>query len=192
MERRDILKASALFLGYSLVGGTSLAVLNGCQAEKGDNWKPSFFTEDEIALIAEVSERIIPKTDTPGAKDALVDRYIDEAVNNNFKPEEQVRFKSSLAVFDQLANESFQKKFVELTNVQMDEVLHKMVDASKSEESSAIMQKAFPTFKSLVVAGFFTSEIGATQALVHDPIPGPYQGCVPLADIGGTYALPLR
>ena len=42
MKRRDILKASAIFLGYGLVGGASLAVMNGCKADVSDGWKPSF------------------------------------------------------------------------------------------------------------------------------------------------------
>jgi len=105
MERRDILKASAIFLGYGLVGGTSLAVLNGCKADPSTDWKPSFFTQDQISMLAEVAERIIPKTDTPGAKDALVHRYMDDAVRWNYTEEEQVLFKTAIGQFDSIAEE---------------------------------------------------------------------------------------
>jgi len=192
MERRDILKASALFLGYGLVGGTSLAVLNGCQADARDDWEPTFFTAEEIDTIAEAAERIIPKTDTPGAKDALVHRYIDMAVPNNFKPEEQQKIKMGIALFDKIANEKYDKNFVKLTDEQMDAVLQDMADMSKKKGNKEEFNPIFRDFKSLVAVGYFTSEPGATQALVYDPIPGPYQGCIPLADVGGAYALPSK
>lgn len=188
MERRDILKASALFLGYGLVGGTSIAVLNGCKADKSVDWKPSFLTQDQVDLIAEAAERIIPKTDTPGAKDALVHRYIDEALKNNFTKEEQENALQAIGTFDQMANEKFQMNFVSISDVQKDEILQALADASKKDSENGIGQ-IFPQLKSLVAAGYFTSEIGATQALVFDPIPGPYKGCIPLSDVGGTYAL---
>ncbi len=187
MNRRDILKASAIFLGYGLVGGTSVAVLNGCKADKSVDWKPSFFTQDQIDILAEAAERIIPKTDTPGAKEALVHRYIDEAVKNNFKKEEQDEALQAVGEFDLQANEKFNKKFVDISDAQKDEILQGLADASKEEGDNAL-KNVFPSLKSLVVSGYFTSEIGATMALIHDPIPGPYQGCIPLADVGGVYS----
>ena len=188
MDRRDILKASALFLGYGLVGGTSIAVLNGCKADKSDNWTPSFFTKEQIETLAEVAERIIPETDTPGAKAALVHRYMDEAVMNNFKPLEQENVRSAVGIFDEIATEKFQKTFVQITDEEKDQVLQELADAAKNKEEG-VRGELFPQLRSLVAAGYFTSEIGATQALIYDPIPGPYKGCIPLADVGGVYSL---
>ena len=187
MERRDILKASAIFLGYGLISGASVAVLNGCKADKSVDWLPSFFTEDQIGVLAEAAERIIPKTDTPGAKDALVHRYIDEAVKNNFKKEDQDRFREGVGVFDLKSQEMFNKKFVDISDEQKDQILQNLVDASKNKNDSN--RDVFPTLKSLVVAGFFTSEIGATKALIYDPIPGSYQGCIPFSEVGGVHSL---
>jgi len=190
MERRDILKASAIFLGYGLVGGTSIAVLNGCKADTSDGWKPSFFSQDQVAMLAEVAERIIPKTDTPGAKDALVHRYMDEAVGYNFDQEDKDIIKSAIGTFDTLANEKFKKKFVDLTESEMDAVIQQTADDAKAAKKAGSTEpQLFNEIKNLVVAGYFTSEVGATQALVYDPVPGPYQGCIPLSSVGGTYAL---
>lgn len=189
MERRDILKASAIFLGYGLVGGASIAVLNGCQADKSVDWKPSFFTQDQIDVIAEAAERIIPKTDSPGAKEALVHRYIDEAVKNNFNKEDQDKVINGVGIIDSLSNDKFQKKFVAISDGQKDQILQELADASKNGDDKSEMGLVFKQLKSLVVTGYFTSEIGATMALVYDPIPGSYIGCVPLSDVGGVYSL---
>ncbi|MFT4535177.1 MAG: hypothetical protein ACJA1A_002281 [Saprospiraceae bacterium] len=190
MERRDILKASAIFLGYGLVGGTSVAVLNGCKADTSDDWKPSFFSQDEIDLLAEVSERIIPKTDSPGAKDALVHRYLDQAVTFNFEDDEKTMIKQGIGLFNELANSKFKKKFVDLSTEEMDNVIQQTADDAKAAKAKGDSSpQIFPSIKAMVVAGFFTSKVGATQALVYLPVPGPYQGCVPLSSVGGTYAL---
>lgn len=188
MERREILKVSALFLGYSLVGGSAIAVMNGCKADTSVGWQPVFFTQDQAELLAEVAERIIPTTDTPGAKSAMVDRYIDEAVHNNYKPEDQKKFQKSIGIFNDLANEKFKKSFVKITDSQKDEVLNELAKAAKNANDDQ-GRHVFHEMRSLVVSGYFTSEIGATQALVYDPIPGPYQACIPLSDVGGTYSL---
>lgn len=190
MERRDILKASAIFLGYGLVGGTSLAVLNGCAADTSEGWKPSFFTEDQIAMLAEVAERIIPRTDTPGAKDALVHRYMDEAVINNFDQDEKEMIKTGISTFDELAKEKYKKKFVQLTTEEMDAVIQQTADDAKLAKANGDDgPQLFTEIRSMVAAGYFTSEVGATQALVYLPVPGPYEGCIPLSSVGGTYAL---
>ncbi|MFT6333900.1 MAG: gluconate 2-dehydrogenase gamma chain [Saprospiraceae bacterium] len=189
MERRDILKASAIFLGYGLVGGTSVAVLNGCKADTGDGWTPSFFSQEEVGMLAEVAERIIPKTDTPGAKDALVHRYLDEAVSFNFDDDEKIMIKKGIGLFNELANSKFKKKFVDLNPEEMDNVIQQTADNAKVNVKGDNRPQIFPQIKGMVAAGFFTSEVGATQALVYLSVPGPYQGCVPLSSVGGTYAL---
>jgi len=190
MERRDILKASAIFLGYGLVGGTSLAVLNGCKADPSTDWKPSFFTQDQISMLAEVAERIIPKTDTPGAKDALVHRYMDDAVRWNYTEEEQVLFKTAIGQFDSIAEEDFKKKFVDLAPEEMDKVIQKTADQAKAAKKSGDdTPQLFTTVRGMVAAGYFTSEVGATKALVYNPVPGPYEGCIPVSDVGGVWAL---
>jgi hypothetical protein len=190
MERRDILKASAIFLGYGLVGGTSVAVLNGCKADTSDGWKPSFFSQDEIDMLAEVSERIIPRTDTPGAKDALVHRYLDEAVMFNFDEGEKSMIKQGIGLFNELANSKYKKKFIDLNPDEMDNVIQQTADDAKAAKAKGDdSPQVFPAIKGMVAAGFFTSEVGATQALVYLPVPGPYQGCIPLSTVGGTYSL---
>jgi hypothetical protein len=47
----------------------------------------------------------------------------------------------------------------------------------------------FAVVKELVTVAYFTSRLGATKAVRYDPTPGPYRGCVPLAQIGRAWAL---
>lgn len=43
--------------------------------------------------------------------------------------------------------------------------------------------------KELTLVGYYTSEVGATQELRHEPVPGRFDGCVPFAQIGRTWAV---
>ena len=185
MERRDILKASALFLGYAVTGGTALAVLNGCKADTSATWNPDTFTTDQSDLLAELAERIIPTTDTPGAKDALVHRYIDEAVKSNYSEEEKTSFMEGLQRIESMSDEKYGKSFVKISDEEKDTILQELADESKTAEGSHI----FTTLKNLIVTGYFTSEVGAKQALIFDPVPGPYKGCIDFSEVKGVYAL---
>ena len=82
MDRREALKASSLILGYTLTAGTAAALLQGCKAETKSDWTPKTLSQEQADLLAEICEAILPKTDTPGAKDALCHRYIDEMLTN--------------------------------------------------------------------------------------------------------------
>ena len=74
-----------------------------------------------------------------------------------------------------------------MTDSQKDEILQILVDASKKEGEDQL-KEIFPALKELVVVGYFTSEMGATEALVYNPIPGPYEGCIPMSDVNGVYS----
>ena len=64
MERRELLKIIAVLTGSAFVGGD--VFLSGCKTttKKGEG----LLSADDIALLDEVGETIIPVTDTPGAK----------------------------------------------------------------------------------------------------------------------------
>ena len=91
MERREALKMTSLLLGYTL-GGSALVIWEGCKSAPQLNWTPQFFSPDNILIISDVAEIILPKSNTPGAKDAQCEKYIDAAVFGFFKKEEQEQF----------------------------------------------------------------------------------------------------
>ena len=57
------------------------------------------------------------------------------------------------------------------------------------EDSTVYNKDFFRQMKDLTITGYFTSEIGATQALAYDPIPGKFNGCVPLEKDQKAWAL---
>ncbi len=187
MNRRDILKQSTIFAGAALSAGTISAIFASCQTEALSDVKGSGLSQTQLDLIADVAERIIPKTDTPGAKDAKVHEFIDKQIALNFTDEESSMFSKGLELFDVMGDNKFGKSFLDLTTDEQNAVLTDVVADFKSQEEGVL--HIWPVLKGMAVTGFFTSEIGATKALVYDPIPGEWNGCVDMSEVGGLYAL---
>lgn len=47
----------------------------------------------------------------------------------------------------------------------------------------------YRSFKSLAIRGYCTSKEIGSEVLKYEPIPGPYQGCIPFEDVGKVYSL---
>jgi gluconate 2-dehydrogenase gamma chain len=185
-DRREVLRLLALTTGYTVTAGTLASVVAGCKADtKATGWQPAFFTADEMSIIEEATERIWPKTDTPGAKDALVARYVDESVKTVFTAENQTKFKEGLAKIDKVASDKYKKNFAKLDDAGKDDVLSMLAKEMKADDKA---YSIFKELRSLTIGGFATSEVGAKQFFKFNPVPGPYQGCVDYSTIGGTWA----
>lgn len=179
MKRREALKSSLILAG-ALSTGTMTAVLSGCKTDTSPSWQPAFLSIEQEALVAEVAERILPKTDTPGAKDVFASRFIDNAVHKLLTKKEQTNFIQGLKVIDEEAVTQFDKKFTDLSSEDMDKVLTTLVKDSKEDD-----EHIFPIMQQLTKSAYFTSELICTEHLVYQPIPGPFKGCVSVQEVGG-------
>jgi hypothetical protein len=191
MNRREALQRAALVLGYTISIPTMSAVLNGCKAKPELAFKPAFFNENQAALIAEVSDIIIPRTDTPGAKDAGVPQFIDLIAKDCYKKEDQDSFLKGLDEFDKGAKEAYGDAFLDLEPEQQTEYVNKVHSDMIAAMKDAPRDTARPfmhIMKELTVVGFFTSEPGATQVLQYVPVPGSFKGCIPLSEVGKAWA----
>ncbi|MEY4777660.1 MAG: hypothetical protein RIS13_408 [Bacteroidota bacterium] len=179
MNRRDALERVALILGGTVIGGA--AFLQGCKntTEKAASF---FLSQDQIAFLDEVGETIIPSTDTPGAKAALVGAFMNTMVMDCYKEKDQKIFAGGITEIDNSANHMFGKGFMNITPAQRKSLLNqvnkelKAYNDSKKEDDP---NHYFGMMKQLTLLGYFSSEIGATQALRYVAIPGKYEGCVP-------------
>lgn len=198
MNRREVIQKSVLALGYALSAPALAGVLKGCAPKPDPNYKPVFFSEEQAAQVAEIAEIILPRTSTPGAKDVGVPSFIDTMLHEIYSKEEQDRFLSGLAAFDSEAKNKYgdsfldcepeqQMEFVKLENERAlgggMSVSEGWWAAGKGNDRPFILK-----MKELTILGFFTSEPGATKVLQYNPVPGPYKGCVPLADVGKAWA----
>ena len=68
------------------------------------------------------------------------------------------------------------------------ETLDQRSFAASEDVLPAAVGQGYRTLKRIIYRGFYLSEIGATLELQYEQVPGDYRGCVPLAEIGRTWA----
>ena len=194
MERRDAIRYTAVFMGTSLSASTIAALISGCTVDDSVDWRPGFFTLQEVHFIRELGETILPKTTTPGAKEALVDRYLDTIRPLRYTTEENKKFREELASMMQKANEDLGKDFgsvpvpKQLQWVQ--EVDKASFDLVAEKPDMTWEEKPFYLkLKEQILGGYFSSEKVAKEYFAYDPVPGRYESCIPYEDIGRAWAL---
>lgn len=190
MNRRDALKYTGVAFGYAATAGSLAAIMQSCQADvNSDGWEPKTFSKDQVEMVAEFAETLLPATDTPGAKDVLVHRYLDEYYTQFYRPENKTKEMEKLATLETHLNEAGGKKFVKLTPEARLEVLQELNTAAIKAEKPSPVMSAYLDLKRKVISTFFTSEKIGTEVLAYKPVPGPYKGCIPLSDVGKAWAL---
>lgn len=186
-------------LGYAISGPALAGILNGCKASPELAFTPAFFSVDQARLVSELSEIILPKTSTPGAKEAGVPGFIDSMLKGVYSKKDQDSFMKGLEEFDQDAKETFGDSFIDCKPEDQIAHVRKHHDAALSDSKGATIAAWWVTggetekpfiikMKELTLIGFFSSEPGATEVLQYNQVPGPFKGCVPLAQVGKTWA----
>jgi gluconate 2-dehydrogenase gamma chain len=187
MDRREALKRTAWIMGGIVSAPAIMGVLNGCTAKPTIDWKPVFFNEDQGVLISQVTEIIIPKTDTPGAKETGVPGFIDQMLKEVYSKEDQDAYMEGLKAFDDAAKKEYGDPFNELSAENQAAFVKKVHDAAVDAEKNTKPAPKRPFIlmtKELTMLGYFTSEPGATQVLQYEAVPGSYKGCIPLSEAG--------
>ena len=177
MNRREAVQSIALLLGGTVVG--SSAFLTGCKTSTG---KDQAFTEEDIAYLNEVGETILPATSTPGAKAANVGLFMTVMVNDCYEEKQQNVFREGMKKLNDESDKAYNKKFMEIDANHRRELLTKL-DAEQKEYMKTKKKEDpshyFRLMKELTMLGYFTSEIGSTQARRYIETPGRYEACIP-------------
>jgi len=119
ITRREALKRAAWILGGTVSAPTILGVLAGCRAEQTSTaFTPRTLTPDQRNTVEAIAEIIIPETETPGAKAAGVDQFVDRMLSDYYKPADRDRFLAGLKRVDARAQRLHGKPFGALTKEQ--------------------------------------------------------------------------
>lgn len=195
MERREAVKYISILLGGAVIGAD--AFLTGCKTKTGNLQE---WSADDVAYLNEIGETILPRTSTPGAKDANVGQFMTVMVNDCYEESDQKVFRDGMNKLNDAADKKFSNKFMNLSPQQRHDLLveldkeakdyqKKVSDFNAKEDEKQkgnwkyVRQHMSPHYfsmmKQLTLLGFFTSKPGMTQALRYEPVPGRYDGCVP-------------
>lgn len=173
MQRRTALKNVAATMG-AMVALPAWA--SGWNAKKLP--KVGLLTAAEDEILAEVVETFIPVTDTPGAKELNVHRFVQRMVADCYEPEALKTLIDGLASLDKYSQQTFKKTFAQGTPAQR---LHILEGLELSDEPS--VKTFFPLVKNLTIQGYMNSEYVMTNITHYEMIPGRWNGCVPLEKV---------
>ena len=175
MNRREALKRAGLFLGAALSASTMSGTLHAqAKAASGGGGN---LGKARLSLVEAIAERILPKTDTPGALDAGVPAFIDVMCGDYLTGDERRTLFKGLTAVNTASREAHKKSFMKLSASQQDEVLRGIAESD---------QAFFRKMRELTISGYFTSELVMKNVLNYDFIPGMWKGCVDISEVGNV------
>ena len=192
MKRREALKKTLLAMGYTISVPSLINIFESCNSHSSQAWQPEFFSNDQATVMGELAETILPKTQTPGAKDLKLDRFIDRMIKQVFSQDDQQLFLKGMAAFEAEAKEVNGKSFVDASPDQRSKLLTKLEQETEKETGSIwgfSLQKDvlhltfYRKAKELTLLGYFTSEEVGKNILVYDPVPGHYLSDIPTSQV---------
>ena len=186
-RREAILRVSAMLGGVALVGQT--AMLAGCATQSAGSAATasasnSLFRQSDITLLDDIADTILPETSTPGAKAAGVGPFIAMMVADTYYEDDQQIFRDGLNSLQAQCLRFYGAHFQIVTAAQRLSLVERL-DAEQhlymetSEEGAPAHY--FRMVKELTLLGYFTSEIGYTQAMRYNETPGRFDPCAPYA-----------
>jgi hypothetical protein len=143
-RREAVLRVTAILGGTALIGGNAL--LTACR--ESARYEPNeLFTSDEIAMLDEVAETILPETKTPGAKAAKVGPFMALMVRDTYSPRDQQIFKGGIPAIDAATQTAYKTTFMKATSEQRLAILERLDKDQKSfmEARAEQMKKAAET-----------------------------------------------
>ncbi|WP_438989119.1 gluconate 2-dehydrogenase subunit 3 family protein [Polaribacter sp.] len=201
MNRRTVLKNLSLGLGYTIAAPSIFGLLSSCKTET-NTWLPSFFSSDEKHLVTNLSDIILPSTNTPGALDVNVPQFIDLVFSKIETETNKKMFKTGANNFAKTFKNQFNVDVIKGSKKEFESHLDNYFNISKNDKKeidtlingkvNEIKQKDLERYsiykfllwiKYYTIFGYFTSEEVGENVLNYDPIPGVHNGCLPLEDV---------
>lgn len=138
----------------------------GPESVPDPNWKPLFFDAHHSETVEVLTELIIPATSTPGAKAALVNRFIDLMLNDE-AAERKKSFLQGLSWLDGRALQLHHAPFIGLAADDQKAILTPLADPENKNPEDQPGVRFFQEIKDLTIFGYYTSKIGMEQELEY-------------------------
>src|SRR3989441_13106456 len=174
INRREAIKRVTALLGGVVFVGTSdllTAVEHAHARAATSHAQVGAFSAQDIALLDEVADTILPETKTPGAKAAHVGAFMALMVTDTYEDRDQQTFRDGLRQLNQAS-------FMSASPAQRLALLERLDREQKAygethrDDTPPAAPHYFRQIKELALLGYFTSEIGCTQAMRYRETPG--------------------
>lgn len=133
ITRREAIQRVGILLGGAVSAPTIAGVLGGCQPDQTADWTPSTLSSDQNELVTVISEHIMPETDTPGARTAQVNRFIDKLLTEWHPSSHRNHFLEGLDEVDARCQDEYGSAFLECTDEEQVAVLTALDEEAYAE-----------------------------------------------------------
>lgn len=171
MNRREILKLAFLSSGVAISPPFATAFLSGCAPEKSTS-SSQLFDSDRHALLVDVMDTILPKTDSPSASEVGVDKVLEDFVLNVYSQEDSDKSKKELTELLDFLGQDFSKLSVSGKESALLEL-----GASKDPKNSG-QRDAYKQLRQQTIALYLLTQPVMTEHLDYLPVPGSYEACI--------------
>jgi|CXWL01.1.fsa_nt_gi hypothetical protein len=180
MLRRDLLRLLGGVSALAAIPTDDLFALGESTHAglRADGATLGFFDAHQMQTVASAADRIIPTTETPGAREADCHRFAEKIIADHYDTTRQKRFLTGLVDLDTRSSTLAQKLFVDLTPQQQDTVLAAVEKETLASPTPA--SSFWRDLKYLTIYGYYTSRIGIQDELEVNFYPGRFDGCAPL------------
>ncbi len=197
MDRRTALRNTGLLAGISLSGAALSTLVQSCQSQNRLTWEPLFFSLKQAETVSAMTEVLLPKTDTPGALDLNVDVFVDLMCKKYLSESDQQHVMQGCEAFMQNCKGTYGKDFPKLSEEQKAEAIRQAGESANTFNpavwGSPLGEQEpldfYRRVKQFTLIGYFTSEEIGKNVLNYDPIPGEYNPCMPVEDVGNAWTI---
>lgn len=174
MKRRELLRTLASAAALAVVPDKNLAaawtrVASGIPLQTA-------LSPAHLAVVRAIADTIIPRTNTPGATDVGVHKFVDVIVNEHMPEAGRVATLAGLDAIDARARTESNVTFAELSAAKRSA----MIDSFEQGDRNAEPSQTYWRLKGLVVHGYFTSERVMKDVLKVIVMPGKFEGAAPV------------
>jgi len=128
-------------------------------------------------MLAELAETILPKTDTPGAKDLAAHLFALKMVDDCFTSANQQKFIQGMKDFESFVVKKTGKSFTDISTNDRQQIIEELDSQKKTSDDLSFF---YQSTKRLTVQAYTTCEYYMTKIRGYKMIPGKFHGCVPL------------
>lgn len=207
MKRREAIKNLTLGIGYVVGAPAVVGILESCsKTEPG--WESVFLGEELQPLVNHLVDIILPRSESPGGLDLNLPQFVDKMCADILTKNDQEWVLRGGSFFaERVASQTGRaaekasrqevlkvfKTYFDLPPAEMKAILDKqqkgVKEVNDEEKVSFALYKFLFTLREFALLGYFTSERIGKDFLVFDPIPGGYNPCIPLSDVGNAWTI---
>lgn len=127
-------------------------------------------------MLEELTETIIPATDTPGAKAIYAHLFVLKMLDDCRSKKDQEQFMKGMELFEKKSKEELKKSFADATPAEREKWIAALEKAKDIDPALAMF---YQSTRGYTIEAYTSSKFYLTNVQVYKLVPGKFKGCMP-------------